>query len=109
MENFAVHCKKEPYDVYIGRAFYGLPQSPFANPFIIGKDGDRDTVCDKFEQYCLERPELIKKIKEELKGKVLGCWCKILLSWKDDPKIKDNYVKVRCHGDFLTKVANEEI
>lgn len=29
-----VHCKKEPYDVYIGRG------SKWENPFVIGKDGD---------------------------------------------------------------------
>ena len=28
--------------VYIGRG------SPWGNPFVIGKDGDRDTVCDKY-------------------------------------------------------------
>ncbi len=31
-----VHCKKERYDIYIGRG------GKWGNPFIIGKDGDRE-------------------------------------------------------------------
>lgn len=71
--------------VYIGRG------SPFGNPFIIGKDGDRDDVCDKYEQYIMSKPELIAKVKKELAGKNLVCFC----------------APARCHGDFLLKLANE--
>jgi len=72
--------------VYIGRG------SPFGNPFMIGRDGDRDSVCDKYEEYIKSKPELIKLAKARLKGKNLVCFCK--------PK--------RCHGDTLLKIANEE-
>ena len=72
--------KTAPRDaVYIGRG------SKFGNPFMIGRDGDRDDVCDKYEQMVRKNPELLKAIKAELKGKDLVCFCK--------PK--------RCHGDFL--------
>ena len=77
-----VHCKKEPYDVYIGRP------SKWGNPFSIGKDGSREDVIRKYEEYLLGRPDLMKALPE-LKGKVLGCWCK--------PKA--------CHGDVLVKYA----
>lgn len=73
--------------IYIGRG------SPWGNPFVIGKDGDRNEVCDKYESMVLSDQELVVKIKQELKGKDLVCFCK--------PQ--------RCHGDFLLKVANEEI
>ena len=81
-----VHCKKDKYDVYIGRP------GPWGNPFEIGKDGDREEVVEKYAEWLLAQPELVEKAKEELKGKVLGCWCA--------PKL--------CHGDILAEVANEE-
>jgi hypothetical protein len=73
--------------VYIGRG------SPYGNPFIIGKDGDRDDVCNKFEQYITapEQAWLVEKIKEELKGKNVVCFC----------------APARCHGNTIIKIANQ--
>jgi hypothetical protein len=79
-----VHCKKEPYDVYIGRP------SKWGNPFEIGRDGTREEVIEKYREYILSKPELLKDLSE-LKGKILGCWCK--------PKA--------CHGDVLVELLNE--
>ena len=76
-----VHCNKEPFDVYIGRP------SKWANPFIIGKDGSRKEVIDKYRQFIKDHPQLLDDL-QELKGKTLGCWCK--------PKI--------CHGDVLVEL-----
>jgi hypothetical protein len=79
-----VHFKKAPYDVFIGRP------SKWGNPFEIGKDGTRTEVIQKYENYLLSNPELLKDL-EELRGKVLGCWCK----------------PSACHGDVLVKLLNE--
>ena len=76
-----VHCKKEFYDVYIGRP------SKWENPFRIGKDGTRKEVIEKYEKYILSNKELMKDLFE-LEGKILACWCK--------PK--------PCHGDVLVKL-----
>lgn len=81
-----VHCKKSSYDVYIGRP------SKWGNPFEIGKDGTRDEVIQKYEKYLLDSPILLSQL-EELKGKVLACWC--------SPQA--------CHGDILVKLLNERI
>ena len=81
-----VHCKRDKYDVYIGRP------GPWGNPFEIGKDGDREEVVEKYAEWLLAQPELVEKAKEELRGKVLGCWCA--------PKL--------CHGNILSQIANEE-
>jgi len=43
----------------------------------------------KIKQWFFTQPELIAAIPE-LKGKVLGCWCK--------PKA--------CHGNFLAELAD---
>jgi hypothetical protein len=80
-----VHCKRERYDVYIGRP------SKWGNPFVIGPDGDRSEVIAKYRVYLLASPELVAALPE-LRGKVLGCWCKPLA----------------CHGDVLAELANSE-
>lgn len=56
----------------------------WGNPFVVGEDGDRDTVCDSFEVYFNLKPSLQVKIPS-LAGKVLGCWC----------------YPERCHGNHL--------
>jgi hypothetical protein len=81
-----VHCKKKPYDVYIGRG------SKWGNPFIIGKDGNRDEVISRYEVYIMNNPSLIAALPE-LIDKTLGCWCK--------PKA--------CHGDILKIMVEDEI
>jgi len=79
-----VHCKREKYDIYIGRP------SKWGNPFSIGKDGTREEVIEKYREYILNKPELLKSLPE-LKGKILGCWC--------DPK--------PCHGDVLIELIEK--
>jgi hypothetical protein len=76
-----VHCKRESYDVYIGRP------SVWSNPYEIGRDGDRETVIRKYREYLLSNPDLMARLPE-LEGKILGCWCA--------PK--------PCHGDVLIEV-----
>lgn len=86
-----VHCKKEPFEVYIGRPskwgnhFSHLPAS-CAEVLV----SSREEAIEKYKQWLIARPELIEEAKKELKGKTLGCWCK--------PKA--------CHGDVLVEVAN---
>lgn len=87
-----VHCLRDPYDIYIGRAMpkYGLTASPWANPFRIGRDGTREEVVAKFEAYLLRSPGLMEHLPE-LRGRVLGCWC----------------APLSCHGDVLARHAAE--
>lgn len=80
-----VHCKRDRYDVYIGRP------SKWGNPFAIGRDGTREEVIDKYRTWLLGQPELLAALPE-LKGKVLGCWC----------------APQACHGDVLAKLASGE-
>jgi hypothetical protein len=73
--------------VYIGRG------SPWGNPFVIGKDGDRDTVCDKYAAMVESDPSFKARVIANLRGKDLVCFC----------------APQRCHGDYLLKVANAEL
>lgn len=79
-----VHCKREPYDVYIGRP------SKWGNPFTIGIDGSRDEVIQKYYDWILTQSELLSQLGE-IKDKTLGCWCR--------PNI--------CHGDVLKILCDE--
>lgn len=85
-----VHCKREPYDVYIGRP------SKWGNPFTFKANTIAKFVVPlaevlaRYEAWLREQPELMSSLTE-LRGKTLGCWCK--------PK--------PCHGDILARLADE--
>ena len=64
--------------------------SHWGNPFEMGPDGDRDTVCDSYEIFFPRKFSLHNRL-DELKGKVLGCWC----------------YPSRCHGMYLIAKAEE--
>jgi len=85
-----VHCRKDGYDVYIGRPSIKHPEAPYGNPFIIGRDGTREEVIEKHKVWFYSQPELMAKVKKELSGKKLGCFC--------FPK--------SCHGDTYVEYCN---
>lgn len=63
--------------------------SKYGNPFILDDDGDRDAVCDAYENHYLPHKPSIKKQSAFFKGKVLICHC---------------YPK-RCHAESLAKLV----
>lgn len=82
---YNVHHNDAPEDaLYIGRG------SPAGNPFVIGKDGTRDEVCDKYEAWIEKNLILKSKLIKYCRGKDLKCYCK--------PE--------RCHGDYLLRISN---
>lgn len=93
-ETRVVHCKKEPYDVYIGRgrgSVWGNEFSWLPNTLATFRVANREESLARYEEWLRARPNLIERAKRELQGKVLGCWCKPLA----------------CHGDILVEVLNE--
>lgn len=78
-----VNCKKEDYDVYIGRG------SKWGNDYIIGVHGTRSEVIELYKKY--ELPKFSKEEIYELEGKRLGCFCK--------PEA--------CHGDVLVEAFEQ--
>lgn len=82
--------------VYIGRDRSG--RSKWGNPFT-WKPGTlaefvvpKDQVLARYEAWLHDQPHLMAALGE-LRGKVLGCWC------KPGP----------CHGDILARLADEVI
>jgi len=85
-----VHCKKSPFDIYIGRP------TKWGNPFT--HDGEaqarykvdtREEAIEMYKWWVVRQPHLMSTL-HELKGKTLGCWCK--------PKA--------CHGEILIELVN---
>lgn len=80
--------------VFVDKERYPKQDSPFCNPFKVGKDGTREEVIEKYRLYIKKRLKREPELKEQfaaLKGKRLGCWC--------HPEA--------CHGDVLLKMLEE--
>ena len=92
-----VHCKKSPYDIYIGRP------SKWGNPFTHIQDGktlakyivsSREDSIKAYKEWITEGDgkHLLADLNE-LENKVIACWCK--------PK--------PCHGDVLLELFYSQI
>ena len=71
-----------PGAVYVGRP------SPWGNPFMIGRDGSRAQVIERYRAWLAERARTDPKFRaslEVLRGKDLVCWC----------------APLACHADVL--------
>lgn len=66
----------------------------FGNPFVIGKDGNREMVIDKYELWIFqpEQMQLRQRMIRELRGEDLLCWC----------------VPEDCHANIILKIANAD-
>jgi hypothetical protein len=87
VEGRVVRLRVERCDMKIDRS------TPWGNPFVIGKHGDRHEVIERFRMWALTSadPEAvwIREHVHELRGKVLGCWC----------------APLDCHGFVLLEMA----
>jgi hypothetical protein len=87
-----VHCKKEKYDVYIGRpSKWGNPFSYKEKTLAKFKVNNKEESIRAYRQWILNNPELLSQL-HELEGKILGCWCK----------------PYSCHGDILIELLERE-
>jgi hypothetical protein len=53
----------------------------------------REEAVARHQEYVLASPDLQEKVRRELRGKKLACWCAL-----DEP----------CHADVLLEIANAE-
>ena len=72
-----------PDAVYVGRS------SPWDSPF---RGQTRETNVARHREWLLSRPDIIEKIRHELRGKDLVCWC----------------APLPCHADTLLEFANSD-
>jgi hypothetical protein len=98
-------------NVYIGRAgvvfvdgFRFPPKnSEWANPFKIGKHGNRDAVLRLYREHIESKLIADESFQEKLitlKGKCLGCWCV-------DTPISNVDEKIVCHGQILLQLISK--
>lgn len=83
MTTTVVNIRYDECDIPIHRGTF------FGNPFLIGQDGTRAEVIEKYRQYVLSNPAILEKLPL-LKGKRLGCVC----------------VPKQCHGQVLAELAD---
>ena len=83
MATTVVHCRKQKFDVYIGRP------SKWGNPIKLKRGDKREVILQKYRKWLLQQKDLLAQVNE-LQGKILGCWCK--------PEL--------CHGDVLAELAD---
>ncbi len=88
-----VNIRRKTFDVYIGRP------SKWGNPFSYKRGtqakfvvATRAAAIDRFREWFLSQPDLIAEARRELRGKVLGCWCK----------------PAACHGDVIAEIIDRE-
>jgi len=84
---YVVNLRSSPYDIYIGRRGHGF-DGYFGNPFILYPGMQPGDTIAKYKVYFYARLKTDAEFKRrvlELKGKVLGCFCK--------PR--------SCHGDVI--------
>lgn len=99
VEMKVVHCKRDPFDIYIGRRKDGL--GIWGNPFRIGDYHEgklitRELSLELYEIYIRDKLNKDRKLRDLLVSMInsrLGCWCA--------PKA--------CHGDILKKLCQELI
>jgi hypothetical protein len=84
-----------PNTVYVGRSPKGEvnEEYPWGNPYKVKEHGLKKSLR-LHDKYLERSPELVQRIKSELPGKNLACWCKL-----GEP----------CHADILLKIANENL
>jgi len=88
-----VNCKKEDYDVYIGRpSIWGNPYTHKKNKKTLAEHivRTREEAISRYREWITGQPQLLEKL-HELKGKRLGCWCHPL----------------KCHGDILIELLRD--
>lgn len=93
-----VHCKRDQYDVYIGRGNDPATGKPgrWGNPYRLRADVPRGSTINSYKVWLwaeiqkdpIDRGWSLLELAA-LDGKVLGCWCK----------------PHACHGDVLAAAA----
>lgn len=90
-----VHCKRDRFDVYVGRP------SAWGNPFSVAQYG-RGKALERYVEWLLGTPEgrrMVARAERELRGKVLACWCAPQGGVAAEAPLV-------CHAQVLARIAN---
>lgn len=85
-----VNRRRDRFEVYVGRpSVWGNPFSHLPGTLAQYRVATLPDAIAAYETWLLQQPALLARLPE-LRGKVLGCWC------KPGP----------CHGDVLARLAD---
>lgn len=82
--------KESAKTIYLNSIYVGRP-TVWGNPFIIGRDGTRDEVIEKFRKYAIKKNKEDPNWIKPLINKNLVCWCA--------PR--------KCHAEILLELASK--
>lgn len=86
-------CRTKGWRMPAGAVFVGRP-TKWANPYKVGTAvaPTPEVAVALFREYLAQKPDLAEAARDQLKGKVLACWCR-----PGQP----------CHADVLVEAANQ--
>jgi hypothetical protein len=84
---------KPPNVVDVSR-WSGIAPAGWGNPFKVAKGEDPRPAVENFRKMVEANPAFQARIRTELRGKVLACYCK---------------ADQACHGDVLVEFAEKSI
>lgn len=99
--NIYYHVSKGLNDVYIGRgrgSIWGNPYSHKDGTLAEFKVDTREEAVEMYGKYIYEHPNLLSRLKDELKGKNLVCFCRPVGGFQG---------KLMCHGQILASIAED--
>lgn len=102
MKTRVVHCRREAYDVYIGRpGKYGNPFTHIQHSrtkalYVVES---RQEAIARYQEWLMqpEQAPLRDEARRDLRGKVLGCWCRPGRGFNG---------QVLCHGQILAALVD---
>lgn len=84
-----------PGAVYVGRRAWGLPGTPFGNPWIAGKNvPDVATALERYRLKCLAEPAFLEAADAYIDAADVACFCP--LPGPGEPDL--------CHGAVLLEL-----
>lgn len=96
-------------DIYIGRRMtmggWNLPDSKWANPYKVGRDGNLREVLAMYEAHVRASRRLMSELPE-LRGRRLGCWC-VGPRCPECGALRGACGHAACHGDVLVRLLAE--
>lgn len=97
-KKLVVHCKKDHYDIYIGRpSKWGNPFSHKEGTIEKYKVNSIKEAIENYERWITEgEGKYLLNDIEELRDKILGCWCGSF-------SLNDNN-NLKCHGQILLRL-----
>lgn len=97
MPTTVANAKTDKYQVYVGRpSCWGNPFSHRPDTLAEFKVESLEAALHQYGLWIVSQPHLMAQL-DELRGKVLGCWCRPKSGFKG---------RLRCHAQILAALCD---